>query len=161
MAVVASELKFFLSGGASNTDPSLSVGGEMSSTEVSSLLNGLFDAVSAGEATTGLVDYRCIYLQNTNLTNTVNDVKLWIQSQTSSPNTDIAIGLDLAGPNGEAGTDPEEPTYSIPGDVGSGLDMGNLTGEDFYAFWIRRTVNPGASSAASDASQLRISGTPL
>lgn len=161
MAVVASELKFYLSGGASNTDPSLSVGGDISSTEVSSLLNGLFDAVTADEATSGVVDYRCIYLMNTNATDTVDDIKLWIQSQTTSPDTEIAIGLDPVGADGVAGSDPEDPTYSAPSDVGSALDMGDFVAGTFYAFWLRRTVNPGASSSASDATQLRVTGTPI
>lgn len=161
MAVIASELKFYLSGGAANTDPELSVGGVISNSEVVSTVNGLFTSVSAAQAASGLIDYRCIYLRNTNLVDTVDAMKIWIQAQTSSTDTSIDIGLDPAGLNGVAGTDPMAPAYSAPSDFASGLDMGNLTGDDFYPFWIRRTVNAGASSEAADISQLRISGTPV
>lgn len=166
MAVIAADMLFLLSGGAVNTDPEASLGGEISSEEVSSALNGLFNTVTADEASSGSTKYRCIYLQNINGVDTLSAIKLWIQSNTSSPDTTISIGLDPAGKNGDAVTIADENsapagvTFSAPADAGSGLDIGDLASADFYGFWIRRTVSPGAASDAADTTQLRISGTP-
>lgn len=66
MAVTSSDLKAYLSGGASNADPRLSIGGAKSSVEVSATaLNNLFDDVTGTEATAGVTRYRVIYVQNT------------------------------------------------------------------------------------------------
>lgn len=57
-----------LSGGATNTTPAYSIGGDMS-TEVdgivtSAVLNNLFDNVTKAENFAGHTDYRCIYVHN-------------------------------------------------------------------------------------------------
>lgn len=70
MAIVDADVKFFLSGGAGNSDPNASLGGVMSSTEVvDNTLHNLFDYVSGTEAGAGDTEYRAIYLKNTNSVN--------------------------------------------------------------------------------------------
>lgn len=172
MAVVASDLKIYLSGGGSNTDPNASIGGAVSSTEVSSTpMNNLFDNVSDAEAVAGDVEYRCVYLSNDNATDTLNSAAVFIQSNTPSGDSTIAIGLDPAGigngtstgvaatPANES-TAPAGVTFSTPADSASALAIGNLDAGEAQAVWIRRTISAGAASQASDPFTLRVTGTP-
>ena len=94
MAVTTSDMKFYYSGGLSNSDPLLSTGGEKSDIEIvlSPTKNNLFDDVSSGELITGATEYRCIYLANDHPTDTLSDTLLWIQANTPSADTAIAIG---------------------------------------------------------------------
>ena len=68
------DTSFFLSGG-SNGDPLLSLGGERSLAEVES---DLFDDFKPEETSTGLEDYRCIYVVN-DLSNTLKDIRIWVE----------------------------------------------------------------------------------
>jgi hypothetical protein len=172
MAVVASDLKIFLSGGASNSNPNNSIGGIISSSEVSTtVMNNLFDNVSDAEAVAGDVEYRCIYLSNENATDTLNAAAVFIQSNTPSGDSAIAIGLDPAGiGNGSTtgvaatpaneNTAPAGVTFSTPSDSGSALAIGTLDAGEVQAIWIRRTISAAAASAASDPFTLRVTGTP-
>ena len=55
---MAVDLEYRLSGGAANSDPILSIGGAMSSVEVTG--STLFDTVSSAEAAAGDTEYRCV-----------------------------------------------------------------------------------------------------
>lgn len=169
MPVATSDLKWLLSGDSGNTDENLSLGSGRSSTEVvfSPILNNLFDNVTADESALGVVEYRCIYLQNDHATDSIDDVVVWINSQTPSPNTAIAIGLDPAGKNGTADAispsteAPTGVTFSAPSEAPSGLAIGLLQAQDVYPLWIRRTVTAGATASADDNFYLGVQGVPL
>ena len=63
MAIIASELHYRHSGGAGNSDPDASIGGAMSSTQITDDSdNNLFDDVTGDEASSGDTEYRGIYL---------------------------------------------------------------------------------------------------
>lgn len=169
MPVVNTDMKWLLSGDSGNTDENASLGGGRSSTEVvvSPILNNLFDNVTAGQALAGEIEYRCIYLQNDHATDSVDDVTVWISSNTPSTSTTIAIGLDPAGKNGTADTispsteAPAGVTFSTPTTQGSGLAVGLLQAQDVYPVWIRRTVTAAAAAASSDPFYIDVGGTPL
>ena len=62
---MANELKFYLSGGTSNTNPFLSIGGAISNTPlIDGLLNNLWPDVSEIQARDGLTDHKIIYVKN-------------------------------------------------------------------------------------------------
>ena len=62
---MANEIKFYLSGGASNTNPFASIGGSISNTEiVNGLLNNLWSDVSEADSSNGITDHRVIYVKN-------------------------------------------------------------------------------------------------
>ena len=62
---MANEIKFYLSGGAGNTNPFLSNGGAMSVTEiVNGLLNNLWPDVSESDSQAGITDHKVIYIKN-------------------------------------------------------------------------------------------------
>lgn len=160
MAIISTDLKYYLSGGAANADPILSLGGIKSTTIMPV---GIFDDVSSAEAGTGRIEYRCIYLNNNHATLSLLGAKLWIQTNTPSADTDIAIGLGLAGLNGTEATVANEITapasvvFSSPASFAGGLTMGDIPATQRYGIWIRRTVNAGAVAVA-DSFTLRVQG---
>lgn len=62
---MANEIKFYLSGGGSNQNPFLSIGGGISDTEIlNSLLNNLWSDVSETDTMNGITDHRVIFIKN-------------------------------------------------------------------------------------------------
>lgn len=161
MPIASSDIKYYLSGGAANSDPAAAIGGAQSSVEVTT--NDLFDDVSSAEATSGDAEYRCVYVENTHASLSLIGAKVFIQSQTSSADTDIAIALAGEGKNGTAetvadeGTAPSGESFSQPASFAAGLDLGDLAPGDSYPIWIRRTVNAAAAST-TDSWTIRVQG---
>jgi hypothetical protein len=79
----------FLSGGASNGDPLLSLGGAVSITKAG---GDLFDDFQPEETLVGLEDYRCIYIYN-ELSNTIRGLNVWVESPPLSAAA-IVLGVD-------------------------------------------------------------------
>lgn len=171
MPASASDIKFFLSGGASNSDPDDSRGGIISSFEiVNGTLENLFDIVSIGEASAGHEDYRCFYVKNINPTDTIFDVRAWIETNTPSPTTTVAIGADPAGVgNGSTTgvavtivneiTAPAGVVFSTPASAAAGIPGGAaLAPGQSLAFWVRRTISAGTSPVPSDDCRIRVRG---
>lgn len=160
MPIVASDIKYKLSGGASNADPLLSLGGAISTADAPA---GIFDDVASAEAAAGDTEYRCVYVKNTHATLTYQGAKIWIQTQTPSADTDVAIALGGEGLNGTAetvaneNTAPVGETFSAPSSFAGGLTIGNLAPGDSYPVWVRRTVT-AAAAVASDSFTLRVQG---
>ena len=63
MVISSSDISTTLSGGSSNTNPDLSLGGPASSYPITG--NRLFNDISDTSATNGITDYRCFYFNNT------------------------------------------------------------------------------------------------
>jgi hypothetical protein len=71
-------ISLVLSGGSSNVDPSLSLGGDPSSVPiVNNHLNNLFDNVTQDESDVGSTEYRCFYVFN-DTDYLLKDMNLWI-----------------------------------------------------------------------------------
>lgn len=159
MAIISTDIKFRLSGGAANSDPAASIGGTKSSVDASNY----FDDVSSAEATSGDTEYRCIYVHNNHGTLTLQGAKIWIQTQTPSADTDVAIALGSSAVNGtetavaDESTAPSGPSFSAPSSFAGGLTIGDLPAGQHKAIWIRRTVN-AAAAAYSDSFTLRVQG---
>ena len=156
---MAVDIEYRLSGGASNNDPAASLGGAMSSVEA--VGSTLFDTVGSAEAAAGDTEYRCIYVLNNGATEATGCV-IWIQANTPSADTTIAIALGGEGENGTAetvaneNTAPSGESFSSPASEGAGLSLGNLANGDRYPVWIRRAVTAGAAGVASDTFTLRV-----
>lgn len=161
MAITSTDIHYRMSGGASNSDPAASLGGAKSSTQFTP--NAIFDDVSSAEAATGEAEYRCFYVHNAHATLTLQGAKIWIQSQTSSSDTDIAIALGGEGLNGTAetianeGTAPTGESFSQPASFAAGLTLGDIAPGEHYPVWVRRTVN-AAAAAATDTWTIRVQG---
>lgn len=158
MPIVASDIKYKLSGGAANADPLLALGGAISSVDAAATI---FDDVSSAEATAGDIEYRCVYVKNTHATLTALGTKIWIQTQTPSGDTDVAIALGGEGLNGTAetvaneNTAPVGETFSAPSSFAGGLTIGDLAPGAYYPVWVRRTVN-AAAAVFADSFTLRV-----
>ena len=170
MPIQSSDIKWYLSGGADNTDPNASLGGAISNTEIQDgVLNNLWDDVSGEESQNGDVEYRCIYVKNTHGSLTLQNAVIWISELTLSADDEVDIGLDPAGVGdgsntGVATSVPDESTapsgvtFSRPTDKSSGLSIGDLGPGECIAVWIRRTVNSGASAYNSNEYKLKVEG---
>lgn len=164
MAIVSSDIKYKLSGGASNSDPAASLGGAVSANDTSG--STILDMVTSAEALAGDIEYRCFYVKNTHATLTLQGAKIWIQANTPSSDTTLDIGLGTSAVNGteqtvaNESTAPTGVTFSAAANEAGALSIGDLAPGATKAVWIRRTVNASAASA-NDGATLRVKGDTL
>ena len=158
---MAATLEFRLTGGASNTDPNASLGGVMSSTQMPT---NLFDDVQPDEATNGDTEYRAIDVYNSGDA-TATGVKIYIDPETSSPDTQIDLGYDSA--NSPHTADAALPTIADEGTAPSGITFGHYNASNKLALpdipagqavrvWLKRIVNAGATNTANDTCTLKV-----
>lgn len=165
MPIADTDIKYRLSGGASNSDPNASLGGAKSSTEITSgSANNLWDNVAGDEHASGNdVEYRGAYVHNGHGSLTLQGTKFWIDSLTSSGDTEFDIALAGEGLNSTMETIANESTapagesFTRPTTKAGGLTMGNIPSGQHYGWWIRRTVNQNAA-AANDTGSVRAEG---
>ena len=162
-----SSLKWYLSGGATNADPNLSLGGARSSVEITlDTLNNIFGDVTGDEAETGVTTYRCVYWRNEDAdADGAFSPTAWIADQPYDPappytatGETLEIGLDLAGKNGTADTVADEHTAPSPAvtfddpatkALGLVLPSGPYVENDFHALWIKRITPASQTYSAS------------
>lgn len=166
---MAATLEFRLTGGATNSDPNASLGGVMSSTEVSDTpMNNLFDNVSPAEAEAGDVEYRAIDIYNSGDAY-ATEVAVYMSIETSSPDTRIDLGYDSVGAhasdwNGPSITDEgDTPTDSGGGNISFGhytssnkLTLPGITPGEAVRVWLKRIVSAGAGNTSSDQGTLTV-----
>ena len=165
MAITASDLKIYLSGGAGNSDPNASLGGIISSTEVTdNTTHNLFDQVSGTESLAGDTEYRGVYLKNTHGSLTLQNTKVYISSNTGSADTTIDIALDGGATNAtmetlsDESTAPSGETFSAPTTYAGGLSIGSLAAGEKKGIFIRRTVSAAAAAVNDDAVTIKYDG---
>ena len=162
MPIVSGDIDFRLSGGASNSDPTASLGGIMSTTTA---VDGatLFDTVVSADATAGETNYRCIYILNSHGSLDLTSAVVWIQANTPSATTAIAIALAGEGVNATAETVVNEDTapsgesFVAAANEGAGLSLGTIAAGQRYGLWIRRVVDAG-TAAVADTFTIRVKG---
>lgn len=153
MAIVAGDIHYRLSGGASNADPLLSLGGVMSTTTDAGTT--IFDDVSGAESSAGDTEYRGVYVLNNHGSLTYQGVRVWVSTDTPSADTDADIALAGEGLNATMETVANENTAPV-GEVfantavsyATGLVMGDIPFGQRYGLWIKRVVNAGAAAYA-------------
>lgn len=158
MAIVVTDLKYYLSGGAANADPALALGGAMSTVQASS---SLLDDISTAEAAAGESEYRAFFVKNTNSTDTAYSVKVWIASNTPATSTAVQIALADEGVAstietvGNEGTAPTGPVFDDAEDETNALSIGNLAPGEAHGVWIKRTVTATTVAFANDTATIR------
>jgi hypothetical protein len=163
--VATSDLIFRLSGGASNADPKLSVGGAMSTVlVVDDVMNNIWDNVDGIQLVNGSTEVRCIYIYNANTAATFASVKAWISQPSIASSNTISIGAG----NAAAGT--AEPAVAnetiVPGNVifvtastqASGISLGNIGPQQYKAIWIKRVTAPGSEAFPDNGYTIRVQG---
>lgn len=166
MAITAADLVIRLSGGAGNTSPAASLGGARSTAGggvvTTDVLNNVWDDVAGAESSAGDVEYRGLYLLNNHGTLTATDTRIWISSNTTSTADEVDIALAGEGLNAtmetiaDESTAPAGETFSHPTTFGGALVMGNIPAGQHYGFWIRRTVDAGATAKNNNSYQLSV-----
>lgn len=156
MPLISDEFAVRLSGGASNADANASLGGVKSSNAASSSIDALFDGVSSAEASAGDVEYRCVYLHNSNVSSSMLSAVVWVSANTPSGSTTLDIGVGTSAVNGteqtvaNEGTAPSGVSFSAPASQGAGLALGDIPAGQHKAIWLRRTVSASAPASAND-----------
>lgn len=120
---------------------------------VTHITAGLFANIGGIEAALGSTKYRCFYIRNDHVADTLMNVSLWITRQPSDTGAMVAIGLDPVGigdgsATGVAVTIVDEDTapvgvvFTAPITQGTALQIGNLLTGEVQAVWVRRTIGP-------------------
>ena len=137
-------------------------------TEISdATLHNIFDVVSSDDAIGGSVNFRCIYMKNTNVSLTFAEVISYITSNTPSVDTVLGIGPGTAAVGGVEQLIPDEDTAPIgvafvEGEgIGNKVDLGSIPPTSYKAIWLRRLVSAGAQAVASDLSTIRVEGSTV
>jgi hypothetical protein len=157
MPIIASDLMYKQSGAGN-------LGGAVSGSDVSTALHALFDAITGSESLGGDAEYRCVYVKNTHASLTLYNAVVFLQSNTPSASTSVAIGLGTSAINGTEqtiaaeGDEPSGVSFSSPSTYGAGLVIGDLAPGQTKAVWIRRTVTAGAAAYSGDSATLALQG---
>jgi hypothetical protein len=171
-AITSGEIlfKFSVAAAAGNTtagSAATSLGDQISTT---AWANGatLFDDISGAENAASTVDYRCIFIHNSNASNTLENAVIYLQSETAG-GANIAVGADttaasaLGSGSAQALTVANETTapagvsFSSPTTAGTGVSLGNIPSGQVKAFWVRRTATNSAA-LSNDGVTLAVSG---
>lgn len=164
---MAATLQFNLTGGAGNSDPDASLGGVMSTTEISTTaLNNIFDDVDPTEAGTGDTEYRFIDVYNSG-DETATSVEIYISSNTSSADTELTIGQDATNNPHLSSADLEtlanESTAPASPVITFGLypEGGKLSLDDIAAgsaarICLKRVVSASATNTSEDTCTIAV-----
>lgn len=150
--IIADELKLYLSGGTLNTDPNLSLGGQISTTQIA---ENLFNAVINTDITSYYEDYRCIYLYNSSNTESIINLRILTAVDNSGDDSDLFLSLAHEGINNEvqsitsSTTAPLEQTFLPCLNDSTALSIGNLGPNQFVGIWFKRTVNENPNLKSS------------
>lgn len=175
-AITSGEIlfKYSVAAAAGNTTAgtaATSLGDQISTTQMpDATLNALFDDISGAENAASTVDYRCLFVHNSNASNTLENAVVYLSAEVSG-GAGIAIAVDTTAASAigsgstqaltaASETAPGSPitslSYSSPTTSGTGLSLGNIPAGSCKAFWIRRTA---ANSAALSADGVTFSVT--
>jgi len=163
MSVSATDIKFYLTGGAANSNVNASLGGTTSSVEITTaVLNNLFDNISAAEALAGDNEYRAIAVKNTHATDTLYSAKIWGDgSVEGSGYTYLNLAVDSGTQSvADESTAPSAPSLSF--DVypveGNSLSLGDIAAGAQKRIWIKRSCNAAAAAYSADLVTLTVKG---
>lgn len=158
MSVTPNDIKIFGSG-------THDIGGVKGAAEIpSGQLHALYDAVRASEALTGMTDYRCIYIQNDNPTDTLRDALVYVLTDPTTAGVSIMLGRGTAAKNNleaalsSENTPPLGVNFVAANDPTGAVQLGSLDPGDFISLWIQRSVAANTPSAANDQFTLQIVG---
>jgi len=173
MAIVSTDIKFWLTGAGSvddpQTDPNASLGGNRSSTEmVTAELNNLFDDISGMEAESGDTEYRGIIIQNKHASLTLYNAKAFLSvqpngSRATKESIQIATNTVWEGDCIDTiATENDAPdgagAFSAPATYATGLALGDLGVDGQMGLWIKRLVPASTEASASANFTLVVQG---
>jgi len=173
LPIVEADLIHRYSGAGSDVDPDASLGGAINAATpagviVSDTDNNDMDDITSDEANDGIVIYRGFFYSNeiTSDVLTWTAPVFWVESQTSSGDTDIAIAIADEAKNlaietiADEETAPVGPSFTAPATKATGIAIGDLDQNDFRGHWLRYNVNAAATSTL-DTYTIRAEGDTL
>lgn len=151
-------------------DPNASLGDQVSTTQwTGGSLNDLFDDITGAENAASDVEYRGLFIHNTNAANIYETAGIYISAEVAG-GASIALASDniAASAVGSGSTQMDTianentaPTgasaFSSPTVVGSAVALGNIGTTQVKGFWVRRTAANNAALSA-DGVTLTVSG---
>jgi len=175
-AIVAADILFkysTASGAAGNTTastPAASLGKYISTSAwAGGSANDLFDDISGAENAASTVDYRCIFIHNSNAANALQNAVAYLSAEVAG-GASIAIAVDnLAASNigaspAQSATIATETTtpsgvgaFSSPTTAGTGIALGTIGTGQCRAIWVRRTASNSAA-LSNDGVTIAVSG---
>ena len=160
---MAATLELRLTGGASNSDPDLSLGGVQSSAVVSSTaMNNLFDNVSPDEASAGDTEYRAVAVRNTGDA-AATLVEIYMSTETSSPSSQIDLGSEGVDPGSPISlADESDSTNQLSGITfthntsASKLSLSDIPAGSECRIWLERTISASAGNTSNDEGTITV-----
>lgn len=152
MPITSAQLEIRMSGGATNTAATASLGGVKSSTGFPISAFNIFDTVSGAESTSGDTEYRCVYVHNANASLTAQNTVIWFTANTAG--NWLAMGSGSSAINGteqtvaNENTAPTSVTFTQPASAGAAISLGSIPPGQHKAVWFRRVVPAGAAAAS-------------
>ena len=154
-------LKYSVAAAAGNTTAGTaltSLGDQISTTAwAGGSVNDLFDDISGAENAASTVDYRCIFVHNSNASNSLQNAVVYLSAEVAG-GAGITIAVDnlAASAIGSASaqaaaiaTETTAPTgvgaFSAPTTAGTGLALGSIPSGSCRAVWIKRTATNSAA----------------
>lgn len=175
-AIVAGEIIFRYSvktGAAGNSTAGSAAGslGKYISTTAwaGGALNDLFDGVTGAENAASTVDYRGLFVYNSNAANALQSAVVYISAETAG-GASVALASDniAASALGAAGaqeaeiaTETTAPTgvsaFSSPTTIATGVALGSVPATQVKGFWVRRTA-ANTAALSNDGATVAITG---
>jgi hypothetical protein len=160
MPIGSTDIKFYLSGGAANTNPNASLGGARSSTEIASgSLHNLFRKVTGDESAAGITLYRAFYVKNNHATLTWETVKSWFTALPAGGS--IAMGLEPnTTPQSVANetTAPAGVSFTTPTTKAGGVALGDMAAGGEKMLWLRLTIAAGQAASNNNSFSVKTEG---
>jgi len=166
-------LKYSVVAAAGNTTAgtaATSLGDQISTTAwAGGSANDLFDDISGAENAASTVDYRCIFVHNSNAANALQNAVVYLSAEVAGgAGITIAVDSIAASAIGAAtaqaaaiATETTTPTgvgaFSAPTTAGTGLALGSIASGSCRAVWIKRTAANSAALSA-DGVTIAVSG---
>jgi hypothetical protein len=128
----------------------------------------LFDDLTGAANAASQVDYRCIFIYNSNAANAYQNAVVYIASEVAG-GASIAIGVDTTAASAlgsataqaltiaNTTTAPAGVTFSSPTTAATGIALGTIPVGNVRAFWVRRTA-ANTAALSNDGVTLSTSG---
>lgn len=173
-AITSGEIlwKYSVAAAAGNTTAgtaNTSLGDQVSTTQWSGgVANDLFDDISGAENAASTVDYRGVFVHNTNAANAYQNAAVYISAEVAG-GASVAIGADPAAASavGSAATQmatianettaPAGVSFTAPTTLGTAVALGSIPVGNVKGLWVRRTAANTAALSA-DGVTLTVSG---
>lgn len=141
------------------------LGGAITGTEVTSGdLHNIFDRVEPDGALLGETNYRCVYVKNTNGTNTLLEAVTYLTVNTPSTTSNLFIGIGSSGISGieqaiaDEDTAPVGITFTDLINEAGVLAVGDVPAGGHFPVWLQRVIDVDAEAYAVDGVSISIQG---